>query len=76
MAVANTTSNRSYLSPNVKQLLRTAVEPCRDANLNNQALQCLRTEGQVLILEDHPIQFLLDSVDITDLTIRNHQWYR
>ena len=76
MAVASSTSNRSYLSPNVKQLLRTAVEPCRDANLNNQALQCLRTEGQVLILEDHPIQFLLDSVDITDLTIRNHQWYR
>ena len=76
MAVASSTSNRSYLSPNVKQLLRTAVEPCRDAHLNNQALQCLRTEGQVLILEDHPIQFLLDSVDITDLTIRNHQWYR
>ena len=76
MAVAISTSNRSYLSPNIKQLLRTAVEPCRDAHLNNQALQCLRTEGQVLILEDHPIQFLLDSVDITDLTIRNHQWYR
>ena len=76
MAVAISTSNRSYLSPNIKQLLPTAVEPCRDAHLNNQALQCLRTEGQVLILEDHPIQFLLDSVDITDLTIRNHQWYR
>ena len=37
-------SSASYLSSNVRQLLRFAVEPCRDKHLNNQALQCLRKE--------------------------------
>ena len=49
-------SSASYLSPNVRQLLKFAVEPCRDKHLNNQALQCLRKEGQVLVLEDNPVQ--------------------
>ena len=66
----------SFLSANVRQLLRFAVEPCRDGSVREQALQCLRTEGQVLLLEDNPVQFLLNKVDITDLSARNPQWYR
>lgn len=66
----------SYLSSNVRQLLRLAVEPCRDAALNGQALQCLRKEGQVLVFEDQPLQFLLGSLNITDFSARTSQWYK
>lgn len=66
----------SYLSSNVRQLLRLSVEPCRDSNLNNQALQCLRQEGQVLVFEDQPIQFLLGSVITDDYSQRTKEWYK
>ena len=66
----------SYLSTNVRQLLRLSIENCRDASLNNQALQCLRKEGQVLVFEDQPIQCLLGNVIIDDYSQRTGQWYK
>ena len=66
----------SFLSANVRQLLRFAVEPCRDANLNNQAQQCLRQEGQVLVFEDQPIQFLLGNSIKDDYSQRTKEWYK
>ena len=66
----------SYLSSSVRHLLRLSFENCRDTSLNNQALQCLRKEGQVLVFEDQPIQCLLGNVIIDDYSQRNGQWYK
>ena len=66
----------SYLSSSVRHLLRLSFENCRDTSLNNQALQCLRKEGQVLVFEDQPIQCLLGNVIIDDYSQRTGQWYK
>lgn len=66
----------SYLSANVQKLLRLSVEPCHDRSINEQALQCLRKEGQVWVFEDQPIQFLLGSVIIDDYSSRTKEWYK
>ena len=72
----------SYLSPNVRQLLRLAAESCHDTRLNEQALQCIRKEGDVLVLEDQPILFLLKGVELDEsaaapgVGVRDAQWYR
>ena len=66
----------SYLSSSVRHLLRLSFENCRDTSLNNQAVQCLRKEGQVLVFEDQPIQFLLGNVIIDDYSERTKEWYK
>ena len=59
----------SYLSSSVRHLLRLSFENCRDTSLNNQALQCLRKEGQVLVFEDQPIQSISKCIHITATVI-------
>jgi hypothetical protein len=76
MTMNHSRRSSSYLSPNVRQLLRIAGDPCRDVSLNNQALQCIRKEGQVLVLEDQPMQYLLSGIDISDYGVRTGQWNR
>ena len=44
------------------------------ATFHNKALHCLRKEGQVLVFEDLPIQFLLGSAVIEDY--RTKEWYK